>query len=157
MQNTLTSAEESFNATSHIPLKRNVQTINVQPSSTQQLANVRQMSSLWSVEHYPLSLSRCMTSIKSLFLPPYHSAQCIMSYTNSNTFPYVFLFSTTGYDANILVLVMHECSAQLNHPNCVCYYSSWLGEDFLAWTFLCSVYSFVPVNLVSHLSDISRA
>jgi serine/threonine protein kinase len=147
-QNILTSAEESFDATPHIPQDGNIQTIHVQPSSTRQLANVRRMSPLWSVEHHPLSLSKYQRDFHQVSLLATGSFGSVYHAIHKLEHrPYAVkcvTLSTTGYYANMLALVIREvrCLAQLDHPNCVRYYTSWLGEKILACTIRGCVDSF---------------
>ncbi|KAL3796137.1 hypothetical protein HJC23_000640 [Cyclotella cryptica] len=137
-QNTLTSAEESFDAAPSMPPDGNAPKIHVQPTSTQQLANVRRMSSsLWSVEHHPLSLSRYQRDFHQVSLLATGSFGSVYHAIHKLEHrPYAVkcvTFSTTGYYANMLALVIREvrCLAQLDHPNCVRYYTSWLEPSWM--------------------------
>ena len=121
-QNTLTSAEESFNAT---PNPNNLQLSNLQHPSP------------WSVEHHPLSLSRYTRDFLQISLlasgafgSVYHS---IHKLENKPYAVKCVTFRAEGYYASTLSLVIREvrCLAMLDHPNCVRYYTSWLEPSWM--------------------------
>ena len=88
----------------------------------------------WSVEHHPLTLSRYQRDFHQVSLlatgsfgSVYHSIHKLEAK------PYAVkrvTFLNSGYLSSMLALVVREvrCLAMLDHPNCVRYYTSWLGE-----------------------------
>lgn len=130
-QNTLTSTEESFNAA-----PRNAQNVSVPKQSTQ-LSNLPTTTSSWSVEQHPLSLSRYQREFHQIALLATGSFGSVYHAIHKLEHrPYAVKcvsFSTTGYYANTLALVIREvrCLAQLDHPNCVRYYTSWLEPSWM--------------------------
>jgi len=97
----------------------------------------QQTSSSWAVEHHPLSLSRYQREFHQLSLLATGSFGAVYSTIHKlEQRPYAVkcvTFSTMGYYADTLSLVMREvrCLAQLNHPNCVRYYTSWLEPSWM--------------------------
>jgi hypothetical protein len=93
--------------------------------------------SSWSVEHHPLSLSRYQREFHQLSLLATGSFGSVYHTIHKlEQRPYAVkcvTFSTRGYYAETLSLVMREvrCLAQLNHPNCVRYYTSWLEPSWM--------------------------
>ena len=91
----------------------------------------------WSVEHHPLSLSRYQREFHQSSLlatgsfgSGYHALHKLEGR------PYAVkrvTFSTVGYYASALALVMREVRvlAKLDHPNCVRYYTSWLEPSWM--------------------------
>ncbi len=93
--------------------------------------------SSWSVEHHPLSLSRYQREFHQLSLLATGSFGSVYHAIHKlEQRPYAVkcvTFSTRGYYAETLSLVMREvrCLAQLSHPNCVRYYTSWLEPSWM--------------------------
>ncbi|KAL7443170.1 hypothetical protein ACHAXM_008721 [Skeletonema potamos] len=91
----------------------------------------------WSVEHHPLSLSRYQREFHQLSLLATGSFGSVYHAIHKLEHkPYAVkrvTFSTTGYYANTLALVIREvrCLAQLDHKNCVRYYTSWLEPSWM--------------------------
>ena len=154
-KNTLLSVDESF----HTPFyhQNNNSEEERQPhdqfdnsknkhaTSTQQLAtnnnnnntNIPTSTTSWSVEHHPLSLSRYQREFHQLSLLATGSFGSVYHAIHKLEHkPYAVkrvTFSTTGYYANTLALVIREvrCLAQLDHSNCVRYYTSWLEPSWM--------------------------
>jgi serine/threonine protein kinase len=99
--------------------------------------NVPINTSSWSAEHHPLSLSRYQREFHQLSLLATGSFGSVYQAIHKLEHkPYAVkrvTFSTTGYYANTLALVIREvrCLAQLDHPNCVRYYTSWLEPSWM--------------------------
>ena len=99
--------------------------------------NVPINTSSWSAEHHPLSLSRYQREFHQLSLLATGSFgsvyQAIHKLEHKLYAVKRVTFSTTGYYANTLALVIREvrCLAQLDHPNCVRYYTSWLEPSWM--------------------------
>lgn len=130
---------ESFSDGSSLPTNRyGRQSTKESSASTYQSYNNPnvQLSNLakpWSVEHHPLTLSRYQRDFHQVALlatgafgSVYHSIHKLESR------PYAVkcvTFHNSGYLSSMLALVVREvrCLALLDHPNCVRYYTSWLG------------------------------
>lgn len=99
--------------------------------------NIPINTSSWSAEHHPLSLSRYQREFHQLSLLATGSFGSVYHAIHKLEHkPYAVkrvTFSTTGYYANTLALVIREvrCLAQLDHPNCVRYYTSWLEPSWM--------------------------
>jgi len=91
----------------------------------------------WSVESHPLSLSRYQREFHQISLLATGSFGSVYHAIHKLEHrPYAVkkvTFSTTGYYADALSLVIREvrCLAQLDHPNCVRYYTSWLEPSWM--------------------------
>ena len=109
------------------------------PKISSQLTTTHNMPSTtsWSVEHHPLSLSRYQREFHQLSLLATGSFGSVFKTLHRlEQRQYAVkcvTFTTMGYNANTLSLVMREvrCLAQLNHPNCVRYYTSWLEPSWM--------------------------
>ena len=139
-QNTLHSADESFDNPSYRPhtIPHNEMS-NAPGTSTQhqQAITAYIPPTSWSVEHHPLSLSRYQREFHQLSLLATGSFGSVYHALHKlEQKPYAVkcvTFNTMGYYANALTLVIREvrCLAQLNHPNCVRYYTSWLEPSWM--------------------------
>ncbi|KAL7549804.1 hypothetical protein ACHAWF_013078, partial [Thalassiosira exigua] len=128
-RNRADSAEQSFHNPSLRP-QREAQSLS------SQLAMPPPPTS-WSPEHHPLSLSR--------YQREFHQSTLLASGSFGSVFraihklerkPYAIkrvTFSTKGFYADALALVVREvrCLAQLDNPNCVRYYASWLEPSWM--------------------------
>ena len=130
-QNSFTSAEESFHNNNDISNNSNqYQIITHVPPPQPATSN-------WSVENHPLSLSRYQRDFHQLSLLATGSFGSVYHAIHKlEQRPYAVkcvTFSTKGYYAETLSLVIREvrCLAQLNHPNCVRYYTSWLEPSWM--------------------------
>lgn len=91
----------------------------------------------WSVEDHPLSLSRYQREFHQLSLLATGSFGSVYHAIHKlEQLPYAVkcvTFSTVGYYAETLALVIREvrCLAQLDHRNCVRYYTSWLEPSWM--------------------------
>lgn len=141
---TLLSVDESFhtsfypNSNSEEHQSRESNKNHNNATHTQQLAtNIPHPTTSWSVEHHPLSLSRYQREFHQLALLATGSFGSVYHAIHKLEHkPYAVkrvTFSTTGYYANILALVIREvrCLAQLDHKNCVRYYTSWLEPSWM--------------------------
>lgn len=100
-------------------------------NNSNQLANLPKP---WSVDHHPLTLSRYQRDFHQVSLlatgafgSVYHSIHKLESKSYAVK---IVTFNNSGYLSNMLALVVREvrCLAMLDHPNCVRYYTSWLGK-----------------------------
>mmetsp|Transcript_21770 Transcript_21770/g.37081 ORF Transcript_21770/g.37081 Transcript_21770/m.37081 type:complete len:883 (-) Transcript_21770:25-2673(-) len=149
-KNTLLSVDESFHTPfyqtnnseeqqSHDQFDDNNKNNNT-VRHTQQLStnnNTIPSTTSWSVENHPLSLSRYQREFHQLSLLATGSFGSVYHAIHKLEHkPYAVkrvTFSTTGYYANTLALVIREvrCLAQLDHKNCVRYYTSWLEPSWM--------------------------
>ena len=133
-KNTLSSVDESFQ--SHDRFGDQEKSNNA--THTQQLSTGNNtIPASWSVEQHPLSLSRYQREFHQLALLATGSFGSVYHAIHKLEHkPYAVkrvTFSTTGYYANTLALVIREvrCLAQLDHKNCVRYYTSWLEPSWM--------------------------
>ncbi|KAL7526710.1 hypothetical protein ACHAXR_001613, partial [Thalassiosira sp. AJA248-18] len=139
-QNTITSAEESFDNPSFRPhLQHHDAKLpnNEMPNTSAQVTSHVPPTASWSVEHHPLSLSRYQREFHQISLLATGSFGSVYHAIHKlEQKPYAVkcvTFSTVGYYANTLALVIREvrCLAQLDHPNCVRYHTSWLEPSWM--------------------------
>ncbi len=150
----LTSVEESFHTNFPLPKNDNNEEhpsrrdqFDNNPNNNNNTTHTQQQQQLtttthptttsWSVENHPLSLSRYQREFHQLSLLATGSFGSVYHAIHKLEHkPYAVkrvTFSTTGYYANILALVIREvrCLAQLDHKNCVRYYTSWLEPSWM--------------------------
>eukprot|EP00584_Thalassiosira_punctigera_P026301 CAMPEP_0172577846 /NCGR_PEP_ID=MMETSP1067-20121228/138439_1 /TAXON_ID=265564 ORGANISM="Thalassiosira punctigera, Strain Tpunct2005C2" /NCGR_SAMPLE_ID=MMETSP1067 /ASSEMBLY_ACC=CAM_ASM_000444 /LENGTH=999 /DNA_ID=CAMNT_0013370537 /DNA_START=165 /DNA_END=3164 /DNA_ORIENTATION=+ len=142
-QNSLTSADESFDNPSLRGHHLNMRTIpqSEMPKNASTRPSTQTMpppaTASWSVEHHPLSLSRYQRDFHQLSLLATGSFGSVYHAIHKlEQKPYAVkrvAFDTVGYYAEALALVIREvrCLAQLDHPNCVRYYTSWLEPSWM--------------------------
>lgn len=152
-QSTLTSVEESFDNNNHdessgvanVSSKEtnlsqsfhNRQLATNLPPHPNPFSTTTQTPTSWSVESHPLSLSRYQREFHQISLLATGSFGSVYHAIHKLEHrPYAVkkvTFSTTGYYADALSLVIREvrCLAQLDHPNCVRYYTSWLEPSWM--------------------------
>ena len=140
-QNTLTSADESFDNPSfrhnHHHQANEMSNHQHQQISKHISPPPSPAAASWSVDNHPLSLSRYQREFHQLSLLASGSFGSVYHAIHKlEQRPYAVkcvTFSTVGYYAETLSLVIREvrCLAQLNHPNCVRYYTSWLEPSWM--------------------------
>jgi hypothetical protein len=127
-------------------------------NSNNQLANLPKP---WSVDHHPLTLSRYQRDFHQVSLlatgafgSVYHSIHKLESKSYAVK---CVTFNNSGYLSSMLALVVREvrCLAMLDHPNCVRYYTSWLGE-YIALCYILCVSCRLPHYILRSLNLLSR-
>ena len=99
---------------------------------------IRPNNPSWSVNSHPLLLSRYQRDFHEMALLATGSFGSVYHALHKlEQKPYAIKcvkFSTEGFYADTLALVVREvrCLAQLDHPNCVRYYTSWLEPSWMS-------------------------